>query len=103
MKYHERQAARKIRSAYDDRVEDYPASADRLNEGRAPAAPSGTGSMMATSRWRLPGTREFSQWRFLITLKWLGWHVFVILSALGMLWLGNWPLPPARSGNPLMV
>jgi hypothetical protein len=57
--------------------------------------------MKAASRWRLPGTGEFSQWRFLITLKWLGWHVFVILSVLGMLWLGNWQLHRAESGNSL--
>jgi hypothetical protein len=56
---------------------------------------------MAASRWRMPGTRESSQWRFLITFKWLGWHVFVILSVLGMLWLGNWQLHRAESGNSL--
>src|ERR1700685_2771906 len=49
----------------------------------------------------MPGTRESSRRRFLITPKWLGWHVFVILSALGMLWLGNWQLHRAESGNPL--
>jgi hypothetical protein len=49
----------------------------------------------------MPGTRESSRWRFLITPKWLGWHVFVILSALGMLWLGNWQLHRAESGNSL--
>jgi hypothetical protein len=57
--------------------------------------------MMAASRWRLPGTRESSQWRFLVTPKWLGWHVFMILSVLGMLWLGNWQLHRAESGNSL--
>ncbi len=39
--------------------------------------------------------------RLLITPKWLGWHVFVILSAAGMLWLGNWQLHRAESGNSL--
>jgi hypothetical protein len=56
---------------------------------------------MAASRRRMPGTWESSQWRFLITLKWLSWHLFVILSVLGMLWLGNWQLHRAESGNPL--
>jgi len=42
-----------------------------------------------------------SRWRFLISPKWLGWHVFVILSVLGMLWLGNWQLHRAESGNAL--
>ena len=45
----------------------------------------------------MPGAR----WRFLITPKWLGWHAFVILSVLGMLWLGNWQLHRAESGNAL--
>ena len=49
----------------------------------------------------MPSTRESSQWRFLITPKWLGWHVFVILSVLVMLWLGNWQLHRAESGNSL--
>src|SRR5258708_4229598 len=49
----------------------------------------------------MPGTRESSRWRFLITPKWLGWHVFVILSVLGMFWLGNWQLHRAESGNSL--
>jgi hypothetical protein len=49
----------------------------------------------------MPGTRESSRWRFLIAPKWLGWHVFVILSILGMLWLGNWQLRRAESGNAL--
>jgi hypothetical protein len=48
-----------------------------------------------------PGTRESSQWRFLIAPKWLGWHAFVILSVLGMLWLGSWQLHRAESGNSL--
>jgi hypothetical protein len=49
----------------------------------------------------MPGNRESSRRRFLITPKWLGWHVFVILSALGMLWLGSWQLHRAESGNSL--
>ena len=49
----------------------------------------------------MSGARESSRWRFLISPKWLGWHVFVILSVLGMLWLGNWQLHRAESGNAL--
>lgn len=49
----------------------------------------------------MPGTRESSRWRFLITPKWLGWHAFVILSVAVMLWLGNWQLHRAESGNSL--
>jgi hypothetical protein len=57
--------------------------------------------MMAASRTRARVPRTSSRWRFLITPKWLGWHVFVILSVLGMLWLGNWQLHRAESGNSL--
>src|SRR5689334_24800879 len=49
----------------------------------------------------MSGTRESSRWRFLITPKWLGWHALVILSVLGMLWLGNWQLHRAQAGNAL--
>ena len=49
----------------------------------------------------MPSTRESSQWRFLIAPKWLGWHVFVIVSVLVMLWLGGWQLRRAESGNSL--
>ena len=49
----------------------------------------------------MPGTRESSRWRFLIAPRWLGWHVFVILSVLVMLWLGSWQLHRAESGNSL--
>jgi hypothetical protein len=48
----------------------------------------------------MSGTQE-SPWRFLFTPKWLGWHAFVILSVLVMLWLGNWQLHRALSGNSL--
>jgi DNA-binding transcriptional regulator of glucitol operon len=46
-------------------------------------------------------TRESSRWRFLITPRWLAWHVFVILSVLVILSLGRWQLYRAESGNSL--
>jgi hypothetical protein len=49
----------------------------------------------------MSGARGSSRWRFLISPKWLGWHVFVILSVVGMLWLGNWQLHRAEAGNAL--
>ena len=49
----------------------------------------------------MSGTQEASRWRFLITPKWLGWHLLVIASVLGMLWLGNWQLRRAEAGNAL--
>jgi hypothetical protein len=40
-------------------------------------------------------------WRFLITPRWLGWHVLMVLSCWGMLWLGDWQLHRALAGNGL--
>jgi hypothetical protein len=40
-------------------------------------------------------------WRFLIKPRWLGWHVFMVVSFWGMLWLGDWQLHRALSGNAL--
>jgi hypothetical protein len=40
-------------------------------------------------------------WRFLITPRWLGWHVFMVVSFWGMLWLGDWQFHRALSGNAL--
>ena len=49
----------------------------------------------------MPGTREPSRWRFLITPRWLGWHTLVVLIVIGMLWLGSWQLHRAETGNAL--
>jgi hypothetical protein len=49
----------------------------------------------------MSSTQDASQWRFLITPKWLGWHLLVIVSILGMLWLGDWQLHRAEAGNAL--
>jgi hypothetical protein len=43
----------------------------------------------------------WSRWRFLITPKWLGWHAFAVVAAIGMLWLGDWQFHRAESGNAL--
>jgi DNA-binding transcriptional regulator of glucitol operon len=40
-------------------------------------------------------------WRFLITPRWLGWHVLMVVSFWGMLWLGDWQFHRAMSGNGL--
>jgi len=40
-------------------------------------------------------------WRFLFTPRWLGWHVLMVVSFWGMLWLGDWQLHRALSGNGL--
>ncbi len=40
-------------------------------------------------------------WRFLITPRWLGWHVLMVVAFWGMLWLGDWQLHRALGGNGL--
>jgi hypothetical protein len=40
-------------------------------------------------------------WRFLIQPRWLGWHVLMVVAFWGMLWLGDWQLHRALSGNGL--
>jgi hypothetical protein len=40
-------------------------------------------------------------WPFLLTPRWLGWHLFVVVAFWGMLWLGDWQLHRALSGNGL--
>jgi hypothetical protein len=48
----------------------------------------------------MPGT-EAPRWRFLITPKWLAWHLTMVVAVCGMLWLGDWQLHRAMSGNAL--
>src|SRR5215469_10229608 len=48
----------------------------------------------------MPGSQD-PHWRFLITPKWLGWHVFTVAAVIGMLWLGDWQLHRALAGNAL--
>ena len=40
-------------------------------------------------------------WRFLLTPRWLAWHLLMVVSFWGMLWLGDWQLHRALSGNGL--
>ena len=48
----------------------------------------------------MPGT-EAPRWRFLITPRWLAWHLAIVVSVCGMLWLGDWQFHRAISGNGL--
>jgi hypothetical protein len=41
------------------------------------------------------------RWRFLISPRWLAWHLFAVVAFWGMLWLGDWQLHRALSGNGL--
>ena len=49
----------------------------------------------------MSGVRPAPRWLFLVTPRWLGWHVFVVLAGWGMLWLGDWQFHRAESGNAL--
>jgi hypothetical protein len=40
-------------------------------------------------------------WPFLFEPRWLGWHLLVVLAAVGMLWLGDWQYHRAVGGNGL--
>ena len=40
-------------------------------------------------------------WRFLIAPRWLGWHLLMVISFWGMLWLGDWQFHRALAGNGL--
>jgi len=40
-------------------------------------------------------------WRFLLKPRWVGWHLLMVVSFWGMLWLGDWQLHRALSGNAL--
>ena len=41
------------------------------------------------------------RWRILLRPRWLAWHAFAVLATAGMLWLGDWQLHRALSGNEL--
>ncbi len=57
---------------------------------------------METAGPALQGTQGAAPvWRFLITPRWLGWHVLMVVSFWGMLWLGDWQLHRALAGNGL--
>ena len=45
--------------------------------------------------------RPGSRWRVVLRPRWLVWHAFAVLATWGMLWLGDWQLHRALSGNEL--
>jgi hypothetical protein len=45
--------------------------------------------------------RARPRWMILLRPRWLAWHAFAVLGTAGMLWLGDWQLHRAESGNEL--
>jgi len=45
--------------------------------------------------------RSRPHWLILLRPRWLAWHLFAVVAILGMLWLGDWQLHRAESGNEL--
>ena len=45
--------------------------------------------------------RARPEWHFLLRPRWLCWHAFAAVATAGMLWLGDWQLHRALSGNEL--
>ncbi len=76
---------------------DAPAAADAATADAA-TADAATADAAATE-----GPAELSGpvWHFLIRPRWLGWHVLMVVSFWGMLWLGDWQFHRALAGNAL--
>jgi hypothetical protein len=55
--------------------------------------------MTATTRQHVG--RAGPHWVLLLRPRWLAWHAFVVLATAGMLYLGDWQLHRAESGNEL--
>jgi hypothetical protein len=56
-----------------------------------PAPPGAPGEML--SRPARP------RWRVLVSPRWICWHLFTVAAFAGMIWLGDWQLRRALSGN----
>jgi len=69
----------------------------------APADASATGGPAAVGDAAPEAPAELSGpvWHFLIKPRWLGWHVLMVVSFWGMLWLGDWQFHRALAGNSL--
>ena len=48
-----------------------------------------------------PSGKPAPVWRFLISRKWLLWHVTAVLGVWGMAWMGDWQFRRAMGGNAL--
>jgi hypothetical protein len=68
--------------------------------GTAGTGTAGTGTAGATAT-EAPAELSGPVWHFLIRPRWLGWHVLMVVSFWGMLWLGDWQFHRALAGNSL--
>jgi hypothetical protein len=48
-----------------------------------------------------PAATRGPVWLFLISPRWLAWHIFAVAAFWGMLWLGDWQFRRAIDGNGL--
>ena len=48
-----------------------------------------------------PPAQDGPVWRFLVRPRWLSWHLLMVVSFVGMLWLGDWQFHRALAGNGL--
>src|ERR1700733_15343612 len=69
------------------------AGTEAESPGAVPSQPPSQPSSLAPSSGPV--------WRFLIQPRWLGWHVAMVVSFWGMLWLGDWQFHRALAGNAL--
>jgi len=68
------------------------------NAGTAAQSPGAVPSQPSSPQ---PSPSSGPVWRFLIKPRWLGWHLLMVVSFWGMLWLGDWQFHRALSGNAL--
>jgi len=71
-------------------------------ENAGPAETSATADAAAEeAATAAPAEPSGPVWHFLIKPRWLGWHVLMVVSFWGMLWLGDWQFHRALAGNGL--
>jgi hypothetical protein len=67
----------------------------------ADAAATADTSAMPDAAPEAPAEPSGPVWHFLVRPRWLGWHVLMVVSFWGMLWLGDWQFHRALAGNAL--